>query len=129
MSKRKTSSSADLADAVIKGMQEVKGKEIISIDLRKIPNAVCDYFVICHGTSNKHVEALAESVEKEVYKSLEEDPIHKEGREQAEWILLDYFNVVVHIFQRESREFYGLEKLWADADVKEVAYEEVDKTA
>ena len=115
--------SEKLVDAIIKGMQEVKGNDIVSIDLRGIPNAVCDFFVICHGTSNTQVGALSDSVEREVYKTLNEDAFSKEGKENAEWILLDYFDVVVHIFQREAREFYGIEKLWADAEVKEIAYE------
>jgi ribosome-associated protein len=123
MVKKPVKKSPELAEAVIKGIQEVKGKEILSIDLRKIPNAVSDFFIICHGTSETHVDAIARSVEKTVFQSAQEDPMHKEGGDHSEWILLDYFNVVVHIFREETRRFYNLEKLWADADVKEIEYQ------
>lgn len=120
---KRTISSQTLAESVIRGIQEVKGQNIKSIDLRKIPNAVSDYFVICHGTSDTHVEALARSVLKTVESELSETPMHKEGTENAEWILLDYFNVVVHIFREEARKFYNLESLWADAEVEEIEYQ------
>ncbi len=120
---KRTISSQTLAESVIRGIQEVKGQNIKSIDLRKIPNAVSDYFVICHGTSDTHVEALARTVLKTVESELSETPMHKEGTENAEWILLDYFNVVVHIFREEARKFYNLESLWADAEVEEIEYQ------
>jgi ribosome-associated protein len=121
---KKTSVSAKkILEAAVKGMQEVKGHDIVTIDLRKIPNSITDYFVICHGTSDTQVEALARSVEKMVFETVHENPLHKEGKQNAQWILLDYFNVVVHIFKPETRSFYNLEKLWADADVKEIAYQ------
>lgn len=123
MTKRTITPSENLAEAAVRGIQEVKGHEILSIDLRKIPNSVSDFFIICHGTSNTQVEAIAKSVEKTIYSELNEDPLHKEGKENASWILLDYFNVVVHIFAEEARNFYNLEKLWADADVKEIEYQ------
>lgn len=121
----KTSSSASeiLVKEIVKGIQEVKGREILTVDLRNIPNSVSDFFVICHGTSDTQVEAIARSVEETVESELNEKPVHKEGTESANWILLDYFNVVVHIFQPETREYYNLEKLWADADVKEIEYQ------
>lgn len=124
MVKRTPTSSYDLAEAAIRGIQEVKGHDILSIDLREIPNSVSDFFVICHGTSNVQVEAIARSVEKTIYKEMNDLPIHKEGKENAEWILLDYFNIVVHVFDQEAREFYNLEKLWADADVKQIEYQQ-----
>ena len=114
--------SHELADLAIEAIQEVKGKEILSIDLRNIQNAVSDYFIICHGSSDTHVDAIARSVEKHLYQTANEEPVHKEGKENSEWILLDYFNVVVHIFKEEARRFYNLEKLWADADVKEIEH-------
>lgn len=120
---KRTISSQTLAESVIRGIQEVKGQNIKSIDLRKIPNAVSDYFVICHGTSDTHVEALARTVLKTVESELSETPMHQEGTENAEWILLDYFNVVVHIFREEARKFYNLESLWADAEVEEIEYQ------
>lgn len=123
MIKKQTETSDNLAEAAVRGIQEVKGHDIRVIDLRNIPNSVSDFFIICHGTSNIQIEAIARSVEKMIHKELKEDPIHKEGMQNATWILLDYFNVVVHIFNKESRAFYNLEKLWADADVKEIEYQ------
>jgi|SRR5690554_1779173 len=124
MVKRTPTSSHDLAEAAIRGIQEIKGHDILSIDLREIQNSVSDFFIICHGTSNVQVEAIAKSVEKTILKDMNELPLHKEGKENAEWILLDYFNIVVHIFDQEAREFYNLEKLWADADVKQIEYQQ-----
>lgn len=105
-----------LVDAVVRGMQEVKAKDIVHLDLREIPNAVSDHFIICHGGSTTQVEAIAKSVEKFTLQEVNEKPWHTEGKENAGWILLDYVNVVVHIFQREVREFYAIDQLWADAD-------------
>lgn len=113
----------ELVKSVIRGVQEVKGREICAIDLRNLPNAITDFFIVCHGTSDTQVEAIADSVERFVHKEMSEAPIHKEGKDTAEWILLDYFDVVVHIFKEEAREFYNIEKLWADADVKEIEYQ------
>lgn len=124
MSRKPTNEEArTLAEMAVKGIQEKKGSEIIWLDLKNISNAVTDYFIICHGTSNTHVASLAESVEDEVRKGLGEKPWHKEGVENAEWILMDFVNVVVHIFQKESREFYRLEELWADAERIELVNE------
>ena len=107
--------SAMLAEIAIKGMQEKKAKEIVCLDLRNINNAVSDFFVICHGDSNTQVDAIADSVEFEIKKAIGENPWHREGFENAEWILLDYVNVVIHVFQKPQRDFYRLEDLWADA--------------
>jgi ribosome-associated protein len=114
---------SSLVEAVVKGIQEVKGRDICTIDLRKLNNAVTDYFIVCHGTSDTQVEAIARSVTREVFKRTAEEPMHKEGKDKSDWILLDYFDVVVHIFKEETRYFYNLEKLWADADVKEIEYQ------
>jgi len=122
MTKKSIITSTELAQHVVEAIDEVKGKEVLSIDLRKIPNSVSDYFIICHGTSDTHVEAIARSVEKYLYLNMGENPLNKEGKDKADWILLDYFNVVVHIFKEEARRFYNLEKLWADADVKEIEH-------
>jgi len=119
MPKKKQNESEYLADLVVKGIQEKKGKDIISMNLMNIPNAVSNYFVLCHGTSKTQVESIAEWVERIVKKSTGNKPWHKEGFENAEWILLDYVDVVVHVFQEETRMFYNLEKLWADAKIKE----------
>ena len=121
MSKKKMLDAADiLANVIITGMQENKAKEIVSIKLKEIEAAICDYFVICHGTSNTHVSAIAESVIKETLKTLKDKPFNKEGLKNGEWILLDYGNVVVHVFQKETRDFYNIEKLWGDADIDHI---------
>ncbi len=118
MPRKKQDASDVLTKAIVKGIQEKKGRDIIRLDLKKIPNAISDVFVICTGTSSTQVEAIADAVEEVVRKSLGDKPWHKEGFENAEWILLDYVNVVVHIFQDQARMFYNLEKLWDDATVK-----------
>ncbi|MBN1338269.1 MAG: ribosome silencing factor [Bacteroidales bacterium] len=105
-----------LRDAVVKGMLNKKGLDIVSLQLSKIPGPVCDYFVICHGTNKNQVEAIADAVQDEVALEFHYKPWHKEGVENAEWILLDYVDVVVHIFLEDTRRFYNLEKLWADAE-------------
>ena len=123
---KKTSRKAateKLVEEVINGLLEKKGKRIVTLDLREIENAVTDFYVVCSGDSNTHVNALAGSVEEEVRKALKDKPWHVEGTTNAEWVLLDYVNVVVHIFQRSTREHYNIEGLWADAVVKE--YDEV----
>ena len=113
---RGTRPNTPLVDLVVEGIQEVKGKDIIHLDLRNVPNTVCDHFVICHGDSDTQVEAIAGSVEKMVRDRTGERPWHAEGREVRGWIILDYVDVVVHIFHREKRAFYALEDLWADAE-------------
>jgi ribosome-associated protein len=113
--------SKEFADLIVNGMQEKKGKEIVSLDLRNLKNAVADYFVICHADSRPQIEAIARSVEDVVQRATNEKPYHREGFENAEWILLDYVDVVVHIFHNEKRDFYGIERLWADADIKRIA--------
>ena len=121
MSKKKMLDAADiLANVIIEGMQENKAKEIVSLNLKEIETAVCDYFIICHGTSNTHVSAIADSVIGETIKNLKDKPFNREGLENSEWVLLDYGNVVVHIFQREIRDFYNIEKLWGDADIDHI---------
>ncbi|TVQ88348.1 MAG: ribosome silencing factor [Bacteroidetes bacterium] len=106
-----------LKEEIIKGIQEKKGLEITCLNLAKINSTVCDYFVVCHGTSNTHVNAIAESVEENVSKHTGIKPRRREGVANAEWILLDYLDVVVHVFQQQVREYYSLEDLWADAPV------------
>lgn len=110
-----------LRTAVVEGMQEKKGKEIVCIDLRGIKNAVADFFIICHADSKTHVDSIARSVEEIVSKKQNEEPFHSEGYENSEWILLDYMTVVAHVFQQEQREFYGIERLWADAEIQRIA--------
>tara|TARA_R110002124_G_scaffold29283_1_gene102225 strand:+ start:34851 stop:35222 length:372 start_codon:yes stop_codon:yes gene_type:complete len=100
---------------IIRGIEEVKGQDIEILDLRDIENTVCDYFIICNGTSNTQVNAIVGSIQKTVSKSLHEKPWHVEGSDNAEWILMDFVHVVVHIFQKHIREFYDIEGLWGDA--------------
>ncbi len=112
-----------LADAIVKGILEVKGRNISILNLKNIQNRVCDYFIICQADSNTQVNAIAGSVEEMVKKTTGERPYKKEGFENSEWILVDYVTVVVHIFQSQIRNYYNLESLWADAEVKEIAFE------
>ncbi len=114
----KSNLSADqLITQIIKSIEDNKGLDITLLDLREIENTVCDYFIIASGTSNTHVDAIAGTIKKEVGKQLAEKPWHTEGEQTAEWILLDYVNVVVHIFQKPTREHYDLESLWGDAKI------------
>lgn len=115
MKKNKVVSSEDLSSFIINGMQEKKAHNIVQMDLRKIPNAITDFFVIASGNSDTQIDAIASSVEEAVFKASGENPWHREGRLHKEWILLDYSNVVVHIFKAEKREFYDIEALWGDA--------------
>ena len=109
-----------LVDAIVHGMEEVKANDIVVMDLRKVSNALSDFFVVCHGSSNTQVKAIADSVEKETYRILQDEPSHKEGARNATWILMDYVNVIVHVFSKDARDFYALEDLWADASVKRI---------
>ncbi len=122
MAKEKEDSS-HLSNIIIGGMQEKKGIGITKIDLRNISQAVADYFIICHGTSKNQIEALVDAVIDNTRNALQQKPWHKEGFQNAEWILLDYVDVVVHIFNQEMRSFYNLEDLWADAEIERIPEE------
>lgn len=104
-----------LVDLIVVGIEDLKGKDIKVLDMRAIDSAVCDYFVICNGTSNTHVNAIVNSVQKNVSKTIREKPWHVEGTENGEWVLLDYVDVVVHVFQKHIRDYYDIESLWGDA--------------
>lgn len=118
---QKNKASADeLISLIILGIEEVKGVDIKLLDLREIENTVCDYFIICNGTSNTHVNAITSSIQKTVSKAIKDKPWHVEGSENAEWILMDYVNVVVHVFQKQIRDFYDIEGLWGDAKVTQI---------
>jgi ribosome-associated protein len=108
-----------LAATVVQGMREKKARDIVTLDLRHIPNTVCDFFVICSGDSSTHVEGISGSVQEMTRKQLNDRPWHVEGLGNSEWVLLDYVNVVVHVFQREPRDYYSIERLWADAIITE----------
>ena len=111
------SEETNLIDEIIFGIEEVKGSEVNIMDFSKISNTVCKFFILCTGTSNTHVAAIANSVKKNVSKKLKEKPFSMEGIENQEWVLIDYVDVVVHIFQSEIREFYDIENLWGDAKI------------
>ncbi len=118
----KTHISTDrLVTEIIREAENIKAQDIVLMDLRGIENTVCDYFIICSGTSNTHVAAIASAIEKEVSKTTKEKPWHVEGAQVAEWILLDYIHVVVHIFQEPVRKHYDIEGLWGDAGITHIS--------
>ena len=110
----------ELITLIIAGIEDVKGQNISILDLRSIENSVCNYFVICDGNSNTQVNAIVNSIQKKVSKSAHEKPYQIEGVENAEWVLMDYINVVVHVFQKHKREYYAIENLWGDAKITEI---------
>ena len=114
---KKNNSNDVLLTNIIKGIEEVKGNDIYILDLRAIDNSACDYFVICNGNSNTQVTAIVNSVQKTVSKEIKDKPWHVEGMENAEWVLMDYVNIVVHVFQKNIREYYNIESLWGDAKI------------
>ena len=120
MSKPKSTQDA-LISNIISGIDNVKGLEVSLLDLRDIENTVCSYFVVCTGRSNTHVNAIVGSIKKTVSKELKEKPFQTEGNVNAEWILIDYVNVVVHVFQKQIREYYNIEELWGDAKTTKIA--------
>ena len=117
---KKNTSTDQLITTVIAGIEDVKGKEITILDLREIENTVCDYFIVCEGTSNTQVNAIVNSIQKKVSKELKDKPWHVEGNDNAEWVLIDYVNVVVHVFQKHVRDYYDIESLWGDAVTTQV---------
>ena len=114
------SKEIDLIDEIIFGIEDVKGIDINIMELRNITNTVCEFFILCTGTSNTHVSAITNSVRKNVSKKLKEKPFSLEGLENQEWVLIDYIDVVVHIFQGDTREYYDIENLWGDAKITNV---------
>ena len=113
-------SAENLSKYIVKGIQEKKGTNIVILNLRDIGNAIADYFIICTGTSDTQIDAISDAIEKEVITEAKERPWHREGYQNKEWILIDYVNVVVHIFKSDVRSFYGLEELWGDAVVTRI---------
>ena len=118
--KTEPASSENLSKYIVKGIQEKKGTNIVILNLKDIGNAIADYFIICTGSSDTQIDAISDSIEKEVLEAAEEKPWHREGFQNKEWILLDYVNVVVHVFKSDVRSFYGLEELWGDAVITQV---------
>jgi len=115
ITKEEEIATEELLEKIIKGIQDKKGKEILTLNISKIENSICDYFVICHGTSSTHVDAIIDSIEQKVKKELNEKPYHKEGLDNLTWVLIDYASIIIHVFQKDYRDFYNLEDLWADA--------------
>jgi len=109
-------SSEELSQLVVKGLQEKKANNIVIMDLRKVKNAFTDFFVVCSGNSDTQVDAIAESVDKEVWEATRNNPRSMEGKANHEWVLVDYYDVIVHVFKKDRREFYKLEELWGDAE-------------
>ena len=116
--KGKNDNLAQLTQAIVEAMQEKKAKNIMGLDMRNLSARSTDKFIICHGDNERQVVAIAKEVEEHVRKTLSDKPWHSEGFENGEWVLLDYVNLVVHIFQKEKRDFYALEELWGDAEVE-----------
>ena len=110
--------SEKLCQIVVKGMQEKKAEEIVVLDLREVKNSISDFFVICSGNSDTQIEAIAQSIEEQVYKIDQENPWHIEGLNNKLWVLIDYVDVVAHVFNNREREFYNLESLWGDAKIE-----------
>ena len=115
------STEDSLISNIVDGIENVKGLDVSILDLRDIENTVCKYFVVCTGSSNTHVSAIVNAIKKNVSKELREKPFQTEGNENAEWVLIDYINVVVHVFQKQIREYYNIEELWGDAKTTKVA--------
>ncbi len=115
MAKTKNVTSKLLCDTIVEGMQENKAKDIVVLDLRKIPNTVTDYFVICTGESSTQIDGITNSIVRHTRKEIQERPWHQEGKGTTEWVLLDYVSVVAHIFYKSARTHYDIEDLWSDA--------------
>lgn len=120
----KEKQNLNLKDAIVEAIKQKKGHEIVVIDLTETEQSIADYYIICHGNSTSQVDALADYIERFARTETTEHPIHIEGQQNAQWILMDYGDIVVHIFQEEIRRFYNLEDLWADAKKEIIESEE-----
>jgi len=114
-----------LVSSIIKGLEDSKALNITLIDIKELGSSITDYFVVCHAKSNTRVSSISEKLIEHVRKHTKEKPFHKEGHRNAEWILLDYMNVIVHVFKEEKREFYDIEGLWADGIITNITHEEM----
>lgn len=112
----KLAKNSKIVKAIIKAIEDKKGEDIVSLDLRKIPEAVSDFFIICTANSGPQVKAISDNVEQEVFDACGENPYKQEGRQALQWVLVDYVNVVVHIMQPATRKFYRLEEMWSDGE-------------
>ncbi|MGE9311741.1 ribosome silencing factor [Niabella sp. CJ426] len=115
----KLTKNSKLFKSIIAAIQEKKGENIVSLDLRKIPEAVADFFIVCEATSQPQVKAIADNIEERVKENCGENVFHKEGFQSMQWVLVDFVDVVIHIMQPETRKFYNLEEMWSDAVVEE----------
>ena len=121
MKETKAEANSDiLAELVVKGMQEKKASNIVVLNLKSLKNAVSDYFVIASASSDTQLDAIASSIEEEIFKAVRQNPWQSEGRTNKEWVLLDYVDVVAHVFLKDKRVFYALEELWGDAAIKRI---------
>ena len=120
MAKRGLKNVEQMKEMIIEAIQEKKGHEIVSIDLRQVENSICECFIICHGESDTQVGAITDSIEKKLKEESGIRAHHVEGRQNSQWVLLDFFDILVHVFQEEFRSFYSLEELWADGLVTRV---------
>ncbi len=116
---RSLPSIEDLNELIIDSIQDIKGKNIVKLDLRKLDDAPTDYFIICEGDSNTQVKAISDNIYKRMKLEAGQVPVHVEGKQNARWVCMDYFYIVIHVFYRETRVFYGLEELWSDAKFSE----------
>lgn len=112
--------SIELVNSIVEGIQDRKGKRISVIDLSGTGNSICSHFLVCTGDSSTHVNAIADSIISYVREDVKEKPLAKDGFENAQWVAIDYGDVMVHVFQRETRDFYNIEGLWADGKVTNI---------
>ncbi|MDA3881234.1 MAG: ribosome silencing factor [Prolixibacteraceae bacterium] len=115
---KETNVTTNIIDAIVEGVRRKKGQEIIDLDLTKIDYSECNHFIVCHGSSNTQAEAIAHSIEETVKELTGQSALHTDGYRNAQWILLDYIDIMVHVFQESWRTHYDLESLWADAQIK-----------
>ena len=113
-------SSTKLSELIVQGMLEKKASDVVVMDLKDVGNAVADYFIICSGNSDTQIDSISDSIEEQVTKNSNQNPWHKEGLQNKEWVVIDYVDVVAHVFNKEKRSFYGLEDLWGDAKVTNI---------
>jgi len=117
---KQTTDSKKISELVVEGMLDKKATNIVVMDLKNVKNAIADYFILCSGNSDTQIEAITESIEEVVFRNQKENPWKSEGRENKEWILIDYVDVVAHVFNKDKRIFYGLDDLWGDAEITHI---------
>lgn len=116
----KSIDSKELSEWMVEGMLNKKAMDVVVMDLRNVKHAIADYFILCSGNSDTQIDAISDAVEEEIHKHSKQNPWKREGKENKEWILLDYVDVVAHIFKKDKRTFYGLEELWGDAEITRI---------